>query len=374
MKIPFNVPAKTGQEEKYIHQAIESGYLAGDGPFTKKCTQWFNDHLQTVGSLLTPSCTHALEMAAFLIDVKPGDEIIMPSYTFVSTANAFVLRGATIVFVDIRPDNLNIDESKIEAAITPKTKAIVPVHYAGVACEMDTIMAIAKRHNLYVIEDAAQGFMSTYKGKALGTIGHMGAYSFHATKNFTSGGEGGLLIVNDEKFYHRAEVFREKGTDRSAFLRGDVDKYTWRDLGSSMLPSELQAAYLWAQLENIDALFANRMVLWKSYKTQFSNTNISHSVGADPCIGRHNGHIFFALIDGENGPVLKKLREQGVHATSHYEPLHLSQLGQSCGRISGNMENTERIFKQIVRLPIFDSLTIENIKKVTDLFLKLSDK
>jgi len=246
--VEFNKTPYTGNEDQYIMQAMRSGKLSGDGFFSKRCDKWFEDHLSCQKALLTPSCTHALEMAAILIDTKPGDEIIMPSYTFVSTANAFVLRGASIVFVDIRPDTMNIDESLIEAAITNKTTAIVPVHYAGVACEMDTILKLAKQYGLYVIEDAAQGVMSTYKGKPLGSIGHLGTFSFHETKNITSGGEGGALLINDDKLIERAEVIREKGTNRSHFFRGQVDKYSWVDIGSSFLPSEIQAAYLLAQL------------------------------------------------------------------------------------------------------------------------------
>src|SRR5690554_4697942 len=263
--IPFNKPPYTGHEDQYVLEAMRSEKISGDGPFSQRCQHWFEQQLGCPKTLLTPSCTHALEMAALLIDIQPGDEVIMPSYTFVSTANAFVLRGATIVFVDIRPDTMNIDERLIEAAITDKTKAIVPVHYAGVACEMDSIMDIATRHQLWVIEDAAQGMMSTYKGRPLGTIGHLGAYSFHETKNYTSGGEGGLLIINDERFAERAEVIREKGTNRSQFFRGMVDKYQWVDIGSSYLPSELQAAYLWAQLEHASQINEARLKAWGFY-------------------------------------------------------------------------------------------------------------
>ncbi|MCF6200897.1 MAG: dTDP-4-amino-4,6-dideoxygalactose transaminase, partial [Hydrogenimonas sp.] len=263
--IPFNKPAITGEEEKYILEALQNLKLSGDGPFTQRCQRWFEESLPCAKALMTPSCTHALEMAAILIDIQPGDEVIMPSYTFVSTANAFVLRGAKIVFVDIRSDTMNIDETLIEAAITKKTKAIVPVHYAGVGCEMDTIMEIAERYGLFVVEDAAQGMMANYKGRALGTIGHLGTFSFHETKNYTSGGEGGLLIVNDERFCERAEIIREKGTNRSLFFRGMVDKYSWVDIGSSYLPSELQAAYLWAQLENAEKVNEKRLEIWHLY-------------------------------------------------------------------------------------------------------------
>lgn len=357
MIIPYNIAPQSGNEMTFIQQAIESGQLAGDGNFTKKCTSWFSEHLGVRDCLLTPSCTHAIEMTAFLIDIQPGDEVIMPSYTFVSTANPFVLRGAKIVFVDIRQDTLNIDETKIEAAITSKTKAIVPVHYAGVACEMDIIMDIARRHNLYVIEDAAQGVMSEYKGRHLGTIGHMGTYSFHTTKNFTSGGEGGLLIIKDEAFAHRAEVFREKGTDRSAFFRGDVDKYTWRDFGSSMLPSELQAAYLWSQLENINSIHKRRMKIWKKYAAAFSKTNIRHSISFDGNTITQNGHIFYVMGEKSSASYLPQIREKGVGATSHYEPLHLSEMGRKHGNVSGKMINTVDLAGRIIRLPIYESMT-----------------
>ncbi len=364
MKIKFCVASQTGDELRYISKAIESGQLAGDGFFTKSCTKWFENFLGAPKCLLTPSCTHALEMTAILLDIQPGDEIIMPSYTFVSTANAFVLRGAKIVFVDIRPDNMNIDETKIEAAVTHKTKAIVPVHYAGVACDMDAIMDIAKRNNLFVVEDAAQGLMSYYKGKPLGTIGHFGTISFHTTKNFTSGGEGGLLIVNDDNYSHRAEIFREKGTDRAAFFRGDVDKYTWRDIGSSMLPSEVQAAYLWAQLCNIDKLHNARMNIWNEYKSAFSHTNIQHSGGLSKIEGSHNGHIFYLIGEKNNRTYLPKFRELGIQATSHYEPLHSSQMGYKHGQTSANMTNTDYLSSHLIRLPIFASMTSQQAQYV----------
>jgi len=265
--INFNKPPYTGNEDNYVLDSMRSDKISGDGKYTQQCHQWFNEKLGCVKSLLTPNCTQALEMAAILIDIQPGDEVIMPSYTFVSTANAFVLRGAKVIFVDIRPDTMNIDEKLIEQAITKNTKAIVPVHYAGVACEMDTIMALAAKYNLYVIEDAAQGMMATYKGQPLGTIGHLGAYSFHETKNYTSGGEGGLLIINDETFVKRAEIIREKGTNRSQFFRGMVDKYSWVDLGSSYLPSDIQAAYLYGQLEKADDINYYRLSAWKNTKS-----------------------------------------------------------------------------------------------------------
>ena len=363
--ITFCKAAHTGSETRYIGEAIASGQLGGDGVFTRKCTDWFEDYAGGSTSLLTPSCTHSLEMAAFLIGTKPGDEVIMPSYTFVSTANAFVLRGATVVFVDVDPGTLNIDATKIEAAITERTTAIAPVHYAGVPCDMDTIMDIARRHRLHVIEDAAQGLMSSYKGRPLGTIGTFGCVSFHTTKNFTSGGEGGLLFVNDPNFAHRAEIFREKGTNRSAFFRGEVDKYTWRDIGSSMLPSEVQMAYLWAQLEGIENLHRRRGEIWQRYYDALSKDYRT----SDPALDEgstHNAHIFFLITPGDNQPVLKALKERGVHATSHYEPLHASVMGRSHGRVSGGMDKTEHLAPRLVRLPLYVSLTDAEVDHVID--------
>ena len=291
--IPFNIPPYTGDEDHHVLASMRGTKISGDGPYSMLCQRWFQEKLGCTKVLLTPSCTQALEMGALLIDIQPGDEVIMPSYTFVSTANAFVLRGAKIVFVDIRPDTMNIDETLIEAAITPKTKAIVPVHYAGVACEMDAIMDIAQRHGLFVIEDAAQGMMSTYKGRAVGTLGHLAAFSFHETKNFTSGGEGGLLVINDDRFTARAEIIREKGTNRSLFFRGMVDKYSWVDVGSSYLPSDIQAAFLWAQLQRAEEITANRMATWVLYLDELSvlqNKQLIElpTIPSD-CV--HNGHI-----------------------------------------------------------------------------------
>jgi dTDP-4-amino-4,6-dideoxygalactose transaminase len=354
--IPFCKAAVTGLELGYVKDAIDSGQLGGDGPFTKKCAEG----LATYGgapALLTPSCTHALEMAAFLINTKPGDEIIMPSYTFVSTANAFVLRGGKIVFVDVEPDTINIDATLIRAAITDRTTAIAPVHYAGMPCDMDSIMAIAREHKLFVIEDAAQGLMSRYDGKPLGTIGDFGAVSFHTTKNFTSGGEGGLLFVNNPDFVHRAEIFREKGTDRSAFFRGDIDKYTWRDVGSSMLPSELQMAYLWGQLQDIKSLHETRLSIWNRYYAGLSGLDIQTSQPpTDPKI-EHNGHIFFIMTPGDKQPYLQALRDRGIHATSHYEPLHEAEMGRKHGRVSGSMTVTDRAKQSLIRLPLYVALT-----------------
>ncbi|WP_420230510.1 dTDP-4-amino-4,6-dideoxygalactose transaminase [Psychrobacter sp. ER1] len=330
--IPFNKPPYTGNEDQYVLQAMRSEKMSGDGDFTKRCHSWFEKELSCKKALLTPSCTAALEMAALLIDIQPGDEVIMPSYTFVSTANAFVLRGAKVVFVDVRPDTMNIDESKIESAINSKTKAIVPVHYAGVACEMDTIMDIASRHNIYVIEDAAQGMMSTYKGQALGTIGHIGTYSFHETKNYTSGGEGGLLIINDDQFKERAEIIREKGTNRSQFFRGMVDKYSWVDIGSSYLPSDIQAAYLWGQLEKANEINNNRLDSWSYY---FENLKMLESKGKIelaiiPSHCKCNAHMFYMKVSDmqTRSDLINHLKDCEIVAVFHYIPLHTSVAGE----------------------------------------------
>ncbi|SEG69814.1 dTDP-4-amino-4,6-dideoxygalactose transaminase [Vibrio hangzhouensis] len=359
--IPFNKPAVTGNEVKYIQQAIESNVLCGDGPFTKRCEQWFVDKLLTKKALLTPSCTHALELAALLIDIRPGDEVIMPSYTFVSTANAFVLHGAKIVFVDIRPDTMNIDETLIEDAITEKTKAIVPVHYAGVACEMDTIMSIASKHNLYVIEDAAQGMMSTYRGKFLGTIGHIGTFSFHETKNYTSGGEGGVLLLNEEKFIEQAEVHREKGTNRSKFFRGMVDKYSWVEKGSSMLPSEIQAAYLWSQLENASKINKKRLSDWASYDNYFNSLKTKLPIETPKCPEEcvHNGHMYYLKFESLDirTKFIQKMKLAGVLTPFHYVPLHSAPAGKRFGRFNGKDTYTTSHSECLVRLPMFYSLT-----------------
>lgn len=358
--IPFNKPPYTGNEDQYVLDAMRSVAMAGDGPYTQKCHKWFEEHLPCNRALLTPSCTHALELAAILINTQPGDEVIMPSYTFVSTANAFVLRGAKIVFVDIRPDTMNIDESKIEAAITEKTKAIVPVHYAGVGCEMDTIMDIAIRHNLFVVEDAAQGMMSTYKGKALGTIGHLGAFSFHETKNYTSGGEGGLLIINDMQFKERAEIIREKGTNRSQFFRGMVDKYSWVDIGSSYLPGELQAAYLWGQLEKADEINKNRLASWKAYYNALLPLQeqgvLTLPSLSDGCV--HNAHMFYLKARNleERTQLLAHLKEHDVLAVFHYIPLHSAVGGQAHGFFSGDDVYTTQESERLVRLPLWYGL------------------
>ena len=355
--IPFNKSPVLGTEINYITDAIESKKLSGDGKYSKLCQQWFEYKLSCKKTLLMPSCTHALELAAILLDIKQGDEVIMPSYTFVSTANAFVLRGAKVVFVDIRPDTMNIDETKIEAAITNKTKVIVPVHYAGVACEMDTIMSLADKYNLFVVEDAAQGMMSTYKGKALGTIGHLGAYSFHETKNYTSGGEGGLLLINDDKFIERAEIIREKGTNRSQFFRGMVDKYTWSDIGSSYLPSELQAAYLFAQLEGSDEINEARLKAWDNYYQALKLLEDQNllSLGNIPSECKHNAHMFYIKVKDltQRTELLEHLKKSDISAVFHYVPLHSSPFGEKVTEFHGCDDFTTAESEKIIRLPLW---------------------
>jgi dTDP-4-amino-4,6-dideoxygalactose transaminase len=377
---PFNRPPLTGNEEKYILESINSPKISGDGEFTKKCTQWFEEKLQCKKALLTPSCTHALEMAAILLDIKEGDEIIMPSYTFVSTANAFVLRGAKIVFVDIRPDTMNIDETKIEQAITNKTKAIVPVHYAGVACEMDTIMDIANRHNLFVVEDAAQAIMSTYKGKDLGTIGHMGTFSFHETKNITSAGEGGLLIINDEKFTQRAEIIREKGTNRSQFFRGMVDKYSWVDIGSSYLMNDVSAAYLWGQLEKIENIQKDRLKSWNRYYNGLKELEQKRLLELPkiPSNCQNNAHIFYIKVKNleQRASLIRHLKENDICAVFHYVPLHSSPAGVRFGRFDGVDTFTTKESEKIIRLPIYyrlDDDRLEYILKTIKCFFGSND-
>lgn len=374
--IAFNKPALTGNEQKYVLESIQSPQISGGGPFTKKCESWFDDHLNCEKSLLTTSCTHALEMAAILLDIQEGDEVIMPSYTFVSTANAFVLRGATIVFVDIRPDTMNIDEMKIEAAITKKTKAIVPVHYAGVGCEMDTIMAMAKRYGIFVVEDAAQGMMSTYKGKALGTIGHIGAFSFHETKNYTSAGEGGLLIINDKQFIQRAEILREKGTNRSLFFRGMVDKYSWVDIGSSYLMNDVSAAYLWGQLEKAEEINDFRLRCWEYYwkglKVLEERGKIQLPTIPLDCI--HNAHMFYLKVKDikERKALLKSFKLNKITAVFHYVPLHSAPAGIKFGRFDNKDINTTQESNRLIRLPFFYGITeqelLETIKVVNEFF------
>ena len=377
-KIPFNIPPYTGKEDFYIKEAIQSQKLCGNGQFTKKCQAWFEEKLSCNKALLTPSCTHALEMAAILLDIKPGDEVIMPSYTFVSTANAFVLRGAKIVFVDIRPDTMNIDETKIEDAITEKTKAIVPVHYAGVGCEMDTIMDIASKYNLFVVEDAAQGMMATYKNKPLGTIGHLGAYSFHETKNYTSGGEGGLLIINDDRFVERAEIIREKGTNRSQFFRGMVDKYSWIDIGSSYLPGELQAAYLWGQLESADKINKNRLDAWQIYLEKLSPLEQRGHIEL-PSIPKecsHNAHMFYIKAENlqQRTKIINFLLEYGITSVFHYIPLHTSEAGKKYGIFHGKDEYTTTESERLARLPMYYGLEINDIKKCTDAIIEFFER
>jgi dTDP-4-amino-4,6-dideoxygalactose transaminase len=371
MTIPFNKPFMTGKELWYIAQAHAAGHLAGDGHFTEKCSAWLRARTGAREALLTHSCTGALEMAALLAGISPGDEVIMPSFTFVSTANAFVLRGATPVFVDIRPDTLNIDESQIEEAITPRTKAIVPVHYAGVACEMDAISDIARRHNLLVIEDAAQGVMSTYKGRPLGSIGHMSALSFHETKNIISG-EGGALLINDPRFIERAEIIREKGTNRSQFFRGETDRYTWVDIGSSYLPGEILAAFLWAQMEEAEVITRRRMALWETYHRWLASSERAGRVRR-PVIPKdrwHNAHMYYLLLPDleTRSRFIEALRRQGIGTVFHYVPLHSSPMGRKHGRCSGDLANTTSASERLVRLPLWlgleDSLP-EVIKAIT---------
>lgn len=354
--IPFNKPYMTGHELEFITQALDKGHLSGDGNFTKKCQAWLEAHIGSIRALLTHSCTAALEMAAILADIQPGDEVIMPSYTFVSTANAFVLRGGVPVFVDIRSDTLNIDETKIEAAITPRTKAIVPVHYAGVSCEMDTIMNIAQRRNLLVIEDTAQGIMSTYKGRPLGSIGHLGTYSFHETKNIIAG-EGGALLVNDARFAERAEIIREKGTNRSRFFRGQVDKYTWVDIGSSFLPGEIIAAFLWAQLVEVEAITQERLGIWQRYHDALASREGSGWLRRPliPAECQHNAHMYYVLLDSpeKRTQLISILKKQDVNAVSHYVPLHSSPAGRQYGRVHGDLANTENLADRLLRLPLW---------------------
>ena len=362
--INFNVPPFTGREMEYIKQAVENQKICGDGPFTKKCNEWIEQHTGTKKCLLTTSCTHATELTALLADIKEGDEVIMPSYTFVSTADAFVLRGAKIVFVDIRPDTMNIDEQLIEDAITERTRAIVPVHYAGVACEMDTIMAIAKRHNLLVIEDAAQGIMASYKGKALGAIGDMGCFSFHETKNFSMG-EGGALLLKDEKYIEDAEIFREKGTDRSKFFRGQVDKYRWMNYGSSYLPSDMNAAYLWAQLEMADEITNARLARWNQYNELLQPLKergiLELPFIPEGCV--HNGHMYYAKAKDvqERTALIDFLQENGIWSVFHYVPLHSAPAGIKFGCFHGEDKYTTKESERLFRLPMFYTLKEEEV-------------
>ena len=368
--IPFNKPFFTGKELKYIYEAVHSNWnISGNGPFTKKCHKWLEDNLNVQKALLTHSCTAALEMAAMLADIQPGDEIIMPSFTFVSTANAFVLRGGVPVFVDIRPDTLNIDESKIEAAITEKTKAIVPVHYAGVACDMDTIMNIAKKYNLVVIEDAAQAILSEYKGRKLGSIGHLGCLSFHETKNIISG-EGGALLINDERFIERSEIIWEKGTDRQKFFRGEVDKYTWTDIGSSYLPSDLIAAFLYAQFEHAEEIINKRI---KDFNTYYDLLKPLEDDGLIqlPHVSndyKHNGHLFYIITKShkKQQELILYLKQNEINAVFHYIPLHSSPAGKKYGHASVSLKNTDESSLRIIRLPLFYKITFDQLIQVTE--------
>ena len=368
MKISFNRPPFVGKETEYINEAVEkNGMICGDGPFTQKCSQWMKDRFQTKNVLLTTSCTHALEMAAFLADIQPGDEVIMPSYTFVSTADAFVLRGATCVFVDIRPDTMNIDETKIEEAITEKTKAIVPVHYAGVSCAMDEIMAIAKKYNLKVVEDAAQGVNAFYKGKALGTIGDFGCYSFHETKNYSMG-EGGAILFQDDRYLEPAEILREKGTNRSQYFRGQIDKYTGVGYGSSYLPSDMNAAYLWAQLEEADKINDKRLSIWNFYHEELKELE-DKGVLERPYIpeyATHNAHMYYIKVKDlrVRTKLLAYLKERGILSVFHYVPLHSATAGKKFGRFHGEDVYTTKESERLCRLPMYYSLSLEEAAEV----------
>lgn len=365
--IPFNVPPYIGEEFDYIKQAIDNRKICGDGPFTQKCNEWFEKRTGCPKVLLTTSGTSALEMAAILVGLHPGDEVILPSFTFSSTANCVVLMGAKCVFVDIRPDTMNIDETKIEAAVTDKTKAIIPVHYGGVACEMDTIMDIARRHNLKVIEDAAQGVMSTYKGRALGTIGDFGCYSFHETKNLSMG-EGGAILINDPTYLERAEILREKGTNRSKFYRGEIDKYSWVDKGSSYLPSEMLAAYLYCQLEHADEIYEDRMRSWNHYREGLADLEaiglIDYQSISDDCV--HNAHVFYIKTRDydERSRLISFLKENGVLSVFHYVPLHSAIAGRKYGRFSGEDIYTTSESLRLLRLPMYYRLSDDDIEYV----------
>lgn len=367
--ISFNVPPYVGNELTYIKEAVDSYKICGDGQFTKKCNAWLEEKFNAQKALLTTSGSTALDMALLLCDLKPGDEVILPSYTFSSTANAPVLAGAKLVFVDIRPDTMNIDEKKIEAAITKKTKVIIAVHYAGVSCEMDTILDIARRHNLMVIEDAAQGVMSTYKGKALGTMGDFGCYSFHETKNYSMG-EGGALVINNPAYNEKAEILREKGTNRAKFFRGQVDKYTWVDFGDSYLPSELNAAYLWAQLEVADKINDNRLATWNAYYDAFKPLEEKGYIELPSipvgCV--HNAHMFYIKLKDLEARTdfIEALKKDGVNCVFHYIPLHSAPAGHKFGRFDGEDEYTTKESERLVRLPLYYNLTLEDREHVID--------
>ncbi len=371
--INFNVPPYVDKAMDYIKECVQNQKICGDGAYTKKCSEWIEERTGTTKCLLTTSCTHATELAALLADVKAGDEIIMPAYTFVSTADAFVLRGAVPVFVDIRPDTMNIDETLIEAAITEKTRVIVPVHYAGVACEMDTIMEIAQRYKLVVIEDAAQGIMSSYKGKALGTIGDFGCFSFHETKNYSMG-EGGALLIREEKDVEEAEIIREKGTNRSKYFRGQIDKYTWVNLGSSYLPSDMNAAYLYAQLEVADEINEARLACWNRYKENLSPLaeagKIELPVVPEGCV--HNAHMFYLKAKDimERTELIQYLKEHEILSVFHYIPLHTAPAGQKFGRFHGEDKYTTKESERLTRLPMYYGLTLEQVDAICDVVKK----
>lgn len=367
MKIPFNKPYLTGKELEYISEAHAQLHLSGNGQFTEKCQAWFEENIGCQKALLTHSCTAALEMAAILADIKAGDEIIMPSFTFVSTANAFVLRGGVPVFVDIRSDTLNIDETKIEAAITDKTKAVVPVHYAGVACELDTIIKIADKYKLWIIEDAAQGIMSRFRGRPLGSYGHLACLSFHETKNLISG-EGGALLINEPGFIERAEIIWEKGTNRSKFFRGEVDKYSWVDIGSSYLPSDIIAAFLWAQIENVESINQQRMKIWNWYHRAFADLEKQGAVRRpiSPNDGSHNAHMYYLLLKDlrTRNMLIAKLKGSGINAVFHYVPLHSSPAGLKYGRTHADLFYTAKISERLVRLPFWIGMTEDDLEYV----------
>lgn len=371
--ITFNVPPCADKAMEYIEECVRNQKICGDGAYTKKCNRWIEERTGTTKCLLTTSCTHATELAALLADIRPGDEVIMPAYTFVSTADAFVLRGAVPVFVDIRPDTMNIDEKLIEAAITDKTRAIVPVHYAGVACEMDTIMDIAARHGLLVIEDAAQGILATYKGKALGAIGDFGCYSFHETKNYSMG-EGGALLIRDEKYVEDAEIIREKGTNRSKFYRGQIDKYTWVNYGSSYLPSDMNAAYLYAQLEQADEINQARLACWNRYYERLTPLKeagkLELPVVPEGCV--HNAHMFYVKVKDitERTEFISFLAENGVHSVFHYIPLHTAPAGQKFGRFHGEDRYTTAESERLARLPMYYGLSLEQVDYICDVIYR----
>lgn len=376
-KIPFNKAIYLPEAFKYVEDVVKSSLIAGDGKYTRLCSEWMEHRFKAKKVLMTTSCTAALEMAAILLDIQPDDEVIMPSYTFVSTANAFVLRGAKCVFVDIRPDTMNIDENKIEAAISNKTKAIVVVHYAGVGCEMDTIMSIANKYSIPVVEDAAQGVMANYKGRALGTIGTFGCYSFHETKNYTMG-EGGALVINDEKYIERAEILREKGTNRSRFYRGEIDKYSWVDIGSSFLPSEFNVSYLYGQLEIADKINKNRLETWNAYNDAFKNFEYDGKIVLPtiPKACNHNAHMFYIKLKSieERTQFITSMKEKGIGCVFHYVPLHSSEAGKRFGTFCGEDIYTSQESNKLVRLPMYYDVGKENVQCIIKKVCKYIDE